>query len=313
VVKSNLFVLDLLTEILHLADMAKKKKKTKKKIVKKTAKKKAKKKVAKKKATKKKVAKKKAVKKKVAKKKAAKKKVAKKKAAKKKVAKKKATKKKVAKKKVAKKKVAKKKVAKKKVAKKKVTKKKVAKKKAVKKQSIAKVAAEKLKKVASKITGKKEEKAKAKKIKVELKEPEVVEEVDPDDLGFEEEIILTDAEGRRYCKVPNCDQVGLVEGYCRYHYLFHWKRIQIRKKIISEGKLDKYIEELTAKFPLKFIDVLRKDLKSEKDFMMAIRELEIDENMNDDSADSEADDQNLINEMRGTTGNEGMRSSDDDY
>ncbi len=214
-------------------------------------------------------------------------------------------------KKKAKKKVAKKKAVKKK-AKKKVVKKKVAKKKA-KKKSISKSVVAKLKKATAKITGKKEEKAKAKKIKVEVKEVEPIEEVDPDDLGFEEEIILTDAEGRRYCKVPNCDQVGLVEGYCRYHYLFHWKRIQIRKKIISEGKLDKYIEELTAKFPLKFIDVLRKDLKSEKDFMMAIRELEIDENMTEDNADTEADDQNLINEMRGTTGNEGMRSSDDDY
>ncbi len=293
--------------------MAKKKKKkaakkVKKKVVKKKAKKVAKK--AKKKVTKK------------AKKKVAKKKVAKKKA--KKVAKKKTVKKKVAKKKVAKKnakkvtKKAKKKVAKK-VAKK--TKKKVATKAPVKKTDAKKEKAakksmiEKVKSVAKKITGKKATKA---PIKVALKEDpiieeEEIEEIDPDSLEFEEEIILTDAEGRRYCKVPNCDQIGVVDGYCRYHYLLHWKRIQIRKKIITEGKLDKYIDELTAKYPLKFIDVLRRDLKSEKDFMVAIRELEIEDNIPDDSQSSEEDDQHLISEMRGASLEDGIRTSDDDY
>ena len=48
--------------------------------------------------------------------------------------------------------------------------------------------------------------------------------------------------------------------------------------------------------------------------MMAIRELELDENINESvSEDSDSDDQNLIHEMRGTTGNEGLRNSDDDY
>src|SRR5687768_4610821 len=66
---------------------------------------------------------------------------------------------------------------------------------------------------------------------------------DPND-----EIILTDAEGRRYCRVSDCDQIANVDTYCRYHYLLHWKKIQVRKKILADGKLERYIEELTSRY-----------------------------------------------------------------
>ncbi len=145
--------------------------------------------------------------------------------------------------------------------------------------------------------------------KVEKREPKVkakVEDVAPDvvdldldavDESGDEEIILTDAEGRRYCRVKDCDQLASVDGYCRYHYLAFWKKIQVRKKILSEGKLERYIEELTARYPDKFLDMLRKDLRSEKEFLAAIQELEIDESAVDNEFEDEA--QTYIDEVRG--------------
>jgi outer membrane biosynthesis protein TonB len=112
-----------------------------------------------------------------------------------------------------------------------------------------------------------------------------------------EEIVLTDAEGRRYCRVKDCDQIATVDSYCRYHYLLYWKKIQVRKKILSEGKLERYIEELTARYPDKFLDMLRKDLRSEKEFLAAIQELEIDESATEGEFEDEA--QNYIDEVRG--------------
>jgi len=112
-----------------------------------------------------------------------------------------------------------------------------------------------------------------------------------------EEIVLTDAEGRRFCRVKDCDQVSTVDGYCRYHYLAYWKKIQVRKKILSEGKLERYVEELTARYPDKFLDMLRKDLRSEKDFLAAIQELEIDESSTE--GDMEDETQTYIDEVRG--------------
>lgn len=112
-----------------------------------------------------------------------------------------------------------------------------------------------------------------------------------------EEIVLTDAEGRRYCRVKDCDQIATVDSYCRYHYLLYWKKIQVRKKILSEGKLERYIEELTARYPDKFLDMLRKDLRSEKEFLAAIQELEIDESSSEGEFEDEA--QTYIDEVRG--------------
>ena len=151
----------------------------------------------------------------------------------------------------------------------------------------------------------------AKESKVKAKTPPV-EEVEIEAAGEEElvdeEIVLTDADGRRYCRVKDCDQLAAVDGYCRYHYLALWKKIQVRKKILSEGKLERYIEELTARYPDKFLEMLRKDLRSEKEFLAAIQELEIDENADNSEFEDEA--QNYIDEVRGM---EPTARDDDDF
>lgn len=144
----------------------------------------------------------------------------------------------------------------------------------------------------------------------EFEEEEIIVEEDLDDDSDEDledvetpssddEVILTDAEGRRYCKVKDCDQISTVEGYCRYHYLLLWKRIQVRRKILADGKLERYVEELTARYPDKFLEMIRRDLKTEKDFQAAIAELEIDESNLDGEYEDEA--QSFIDEVRGVS------------
>ena len=127
----------------------------------------------------------------------------------------------------------------------------------------------------------------------------------------EGEIVLTDAEGRRYCRVKDCDQIALVDSYCRYHYLLFWKNIQVRKKILSEGKLERYIEELTARYPDKYLDMLRKDLRNEKDFQAAIQELEIDEASVDNEYEDEA--QSYLEEVRGMSSEVGATREEEDF
>lgn len=80
----------------------------------------------------------------------------------------------------------------------------------------------------------------------------------------DDEVVLTDADGRRYCRVRDCDQAAVVEGYCRYHYLLLWKRIQVRRKILADGKLERYVEELTSRYPDKFVEMNRKDLRTKR-------------------------------------------------
>ena len=113
----------------------------------------------------------------------------------------------------------------------------------------------------------------------------------------EEDIVLTDAEGNRYCRARDCDQIAIVEAYCRYHYLLFWKKIQVRKKILQDGKLERYVEELTSRYPDKFLEMIRRDLRTEKDFVAAIQELEIDESGLDN--EFEEDTQSYVDEIRG--------------
>lgn len=115
--------------------------------------------------------------------------------------------------------------------------------------------------------------------------------------GANEEVVLLDAEGRRYCRVRDCDQPAIVEAYCRYHYLLLWKKIQVRRKILQDGKLTRYVDELTSRYPDKFLEMIKRDLRTEKDFLGAIAELEIDESAIDNEFEDEA--QSFIEEVRG--------------
>jgi hypothetical protein len=135
---------------------------------------------------------------------------------------------------------------------------------------------------------------------LKTKTPEQMEELRAllgEDGGEEVEIALRDAEGRLYCKMRECDELSLVDGYCRFHYLKLWKKIQLRKKILTDGKLEKYIEELTLRYPDKYIEMIRDDLKSEKHFLAAIQELEI-EDVNEEATEND-EDQGLLEEVRG--------------
>lgn len=137
--------------------------------------------------------------------------------------------------------------------------------------------------------------------------PVVLEEPEP-----AEEVILTDAEGRRYCRIKDCDRLAEVEMYCRYHYISLWKNIQTRRQILQEGKLERYIEELTARYPDKFLEILKKDLRSEKDFLAAIAELEIDESAVEGEYDEEENQSDLYEVQRMSDAGAARPDSDED-
>jgi hypothetical protein len=155
-------------------------------------------------------------------------------------------------------------------------------------------------------------------VEIEIEAAEEEDEEDFDDVDDDteieaapasEDIILTDAEGNRYCRARDCDQIAGVDAYCRYHYLLFWKKIQVRKKILADGKLERYVEELTSRYPDKFLEMIRRDLRTEKDFVAAIQELEIDESGLEN--DYEEDTQSFVDEIRGMGESAGDTVEDD--
>ena len=68
----------------------------------------------------------------------------------------------------------------------------------------------------------------------------------------------------KICKEPGCKDAASTEGYCRLHYLMHWKRIRKAKKIAAARKLNRYIEHICKENPDDYMEVIRKDLRSSK-------------------------------------------------
>jgi hypothetical protein len=79
------------------------------------------------------------------------------------------------------------------------------------------------------------------------------------------------------CRELSCELISTSGKYCRLHYLKNWKKIKRKELIMREKKLDSYIEELVSKYPEKYIEAIRQDLASERDFSKVISELEIEE------------------------------------
>ena len=88
-------------------------------------------------------------------------------------------------------------------------------------------------------------------------------------------MVLTNAEGKQFCHHKECDQVATTGIYCRHHYISLWDLIQRKKKILEGSKLEKFIQEITNRYPDKFLDMIRKNLSTERDFTITLQELEI--------------------------------------
>ncbi len=87
---------------------------------------------------------------------------------------------------------------------------------------------------------------------------------------------------KRKCREPICEQDHMIAGFCRLHYIKNWKKIKRKEAILASGQLNNYVEELVSKYPDRYLDVIRQDLASEKDWSKVVVDLELD------SADEDA-------------------------
>ncbi len=115
--------------------------------------------------------------------------------------------------------------------------------------------------------------------------------------------------GERMCRESGCENVATTQGYCRLDYVKNWKRIKRKEMILKEGKLNSYIDELVSKYPEKHMDVIRQDIASEGGFAKVIRDLELDDAVDDSAYDADSID-NLIGSIRKDA--EGIEGGGDD-
>lgn len=66
----------------------------------------------------------------------------------------------------------------------------------------------------------------------------------------------------RICKEPGCNNAQTTKGYCRLHYLKNWKKIKEHQQKAAAERLNRYIEDIVEKYPDRYIEILKKEIRS---------------------------------------------------
>lgn len=69
----------------------------------------------------------------------------------------------------------------------------------------------------------------------------------------------------KICKEKDCHNAATTTGLCRLHYLRNWKKIQSERKKKATKNLNRYVESILKRHPDKYIEEIKKDIRS-KDF-----------------------------------------------
>jgi len=94
---------------------------------------------------------------------------------------------------------------------------------------------------------------------------------------------------KKRCREPGCDHEFSLSGYCRLHYIKNWRKIKRKEAIIASGQLNNYVEELVNKYPDKYLEVIRQDLASEKDWAKVVIDLELESSEEEAGAEEDLD------------------------
>ncbi len=94
---------------------------------------------------------------------------------------------------------------------------------------------------------------------------------------------------KKKCREPACDNDPLLVGFCRMHYIKNWRKIKRKEAILATGQLNNYVEELVSKYPDKYLDVIRQDLSTEKDWTKVVVDLELEGGDDDLLGDEESE------------------------
>ena len=68
----------------------------------------------------------------------------------------------------------------------------------------------------------------------------------------------------KICVEPECKNTQTTKGYCRLHYLKNWKDLRERAQKKSADRLNKYVEGICKKFPERYMDAIRREIRNGK-------------------------------------------------
>lgn len=101
----------------------------------------------------------------------------------------------------------------------------------------------------------------------------------------------------KICKMRDCKNAATTRGYCRLHYLRHWKDIREKEHQKAADKLNRYVEYMSKNYGEDYLDAIKEDLQSDNlDNRMS--EVFENENLPFDEPTYEEEIEKLINELK---------------
>lgn len=89
------------------------------------------------------------------------------------------------------------------------------------------------------------------------------------------------------CADKGCPSLIEKCGYCRLFYIKNWGLIQRKRQIMGDGQLTRYIAEIAAKYPDKYLDAVRGDLSTHDAFQQIVATLELETDVDVPSGDDD--------------------------
>lgn len=68
----------------------------------------------------------------------------------------------------------------------------------------------------------------------------------------------------KICKEEGCHNAQTTGGYCRLHYLKHWKQLKAEATEKAAKRLNKYVDFMAKKNPDRYIDDIKKELRQKR-------------------------------------------------
>jgi len=81
---------------------------------------------------------------------------------------------------------------------------------------------------------------------------------------------------KKFCVENECKQEAVSHGYCRLHYIGHWRHIKFDRHVKAERRLNAYVDRLTKKYPKDFMDKIKEGLEDESKFRETVEELDLE-------------------------------------
>jgi hypothetical protein len=82
------------------------------------------------------------------------------------------------------------------------------------------------------------------------------------------------------CIVEGCEREATAHEYCQFHYIRHWSKIKKSERVEAERRLNKYIEEITRKFPTEYLEIIKKDLEDSQALEGVMLDMDLEEGIN---------------------------------